>query len=126
MRLQNVEGVTCGLGQKMKTMSWSGNFIPSRRRDERRLLGLHDKDGYAPLSSLGEVQVLSETSTKRAGNMREKLCIPVCVYGQNSSVARGCIGWDGGPLLSWEAESSSGEIRACQELWFLSRQQSIV
>lgn len=63
-----MEGVTCGLGQKMETKSssfWSGHFIPSRRRDERRLLGLHDKDGYAPLSSLGEVEVLSETSTKQ-------------------------------------------------------------
>ena len=76
---------------------WSGNFIPSRRRDERRLLGLHDKDGYAPLSSLGGVQALSEMSTEQAGNMHERLCIPVCIYGQNSTVALGCIGWVGGP-----------------------------
>lgn len=74
---------------------WSGNFIPSRRRDERRLLGLHDKDGYASLSSLGEVQVLSEMSTKQAGNMHERLCIPVCICGQNSTVVLGCIGWVG-------------------------------
>lgn len=34
---------------------WSGNFIGSRRKNGRRLLGLHDKGCYVFLSSLGEV-----------------------------------------------------------------------
>lgn len=106
-----MEGVTCGLSQKMKTKSssfWSGNFIPSRRKDERRLLGLHGKGGYASLSSLGEVQVLSETSTKQAENVYERLGIPVCIYGQNSTLALGCIGWVGG-LSSCGKLSPHGE-----------------
>lgn len=93
------------VGQKMETKSssfWSVNFIPSRRKDERRLLSLRDKGGYVSLSSLGEVQVLGETSTKQAGNVHETLGISVCIYGQNSTVALACIGWIGGSLLLWE------------------------
>lgn len=73
-----MEGVTCGLGQKMETKSssfWSGNFIPSRRKDERRLLGLRDKGGYASLSSLGEVQVLVKRAQSKQG-----ICMRGYVY----------------------------------------------
>lgn len=48
---------------------WSSNFIPTRRRDERRPLGLHVGSGYGyePSSSVSEIQVLSGRSTKQAG-----------------------------------------------------------
>lgn len=52
---------------------WSSNFIGNRRKNRERLLGLHDKGCYASLSSLGEVQVSSETSIKPAGNVWEAM-----------------------------------------------------
>lgn len=82
---------TYGLGQKIQTKSsslWSGNFILVRRKDERRLLGPHAKGVYASLNTLGEVQVLNETST---GDVHERLHTPVCIYGQIPTVALGCI-----------------------------------
>lgn len=63
---------TCGLDQKIETKSsglWSGSFILVRRKDERGLLGPCAKGVYASMSSLGEVQVLSETNTRQAQEM---------------------------------------------------------
>lgn len=53
----------------------SGNFIPSRRKDERKLLGLCDKGGYASLSSLGEVQVFVKQAQSKQG-----ICMRGYVY----------------------------------------------
>lgn len=103
-------------GSEMETKSsgfWSGNLIPSRRKDERRLLGLHDKGGYASLSSLGEVQALSETSEKQAGSVHERLRIPLCIYGQNSTVAPSCVGWVGGGACLCRKVSPQVEKGAC-------------